>query len=256
MNQHRRYRNPPVEEALCEFRFKPGPDWNLTIPGKLQSEIGDDYAGKPRQQMVVDVGLEAQRGRPSKLQYGEGLGKVQLVTPDEKRIVGIGPDVLSIHILRPYQTSPRPKESGWNEFRPRIEKALGAYWKVAQPEGVIRIGIRYINKIVIPQKTLRIGDYLKCALPEVSGLPDDLKNFISRVEYAYEDGVRLVLSHGSIDAPADHRGFLLDLDMIWESSEPILSDVALAKVDNLRTREREAFETIITDKVREVFDAG
>ena len=43
MQERRRYRNPPIEEALCEFRFKPGRDWDLTIPGKLQAAIGEEY---------------------------------------------------------------------------------------------------------------------------------------------------------------------------------------------------------------------
>ena len=46
------------------------------------------------------------------------------------RMVGIGPDVLSVHMLRPYQDPDKAEEGGWVEFRPRIETALGAYWKV------------------------------------------------------------------------------------------------------------------------------
>ena len=101
MQERRRYRNPPIEEALCEFRFEPGRDWDLTIPGKLQTAIGDEYIGKPQEQRVIKVGLEAQGGQPSNLRFGEGLAKVQLVTSNGKRMVGVGPDVLSIHMLRP-----------------------------------------------------------------------------------------------------------------------------------------------------------
>ncbi|MXZ87792.1 MAG: TIGR04255 family protein [Dehalococcoidia bacterium] len=72
----------------------------------------------------------------------------------------------------------------------------------------------------------------------------------------YPDGVLLILSQGSVDAPKNHVGFLLDLDVIWESTEPIARDEALTKAGDLRAREREAFETIITDKARELFDAG
>ena len=255
MQQRRRYKNPPIEEALCEFRFKPGQDWDLTIPGKLQTELGDEYTGKPQEQRVVEMGLETQGDQPSKLSLGEGLARVQLVTKDGKRMVGVGPDVLSVHMLRPYQDLPHPERSGWDEFEPRISTALDAYWKVTQPKGVCRIGIRYINKIVVPQKTVRVESYLNCALPEVSGLPDRLNNFMSRVEYAYHDGVRLVLSQGPINAPKDHVGFLLDLDVIWESTEPVARDEALTKAGDLRAREREAFETVITDEARELFDA-
>ncbi len=255
MHQHRRYKNPPIEEALCEFRFKPGQDWDFTIPGKLQTEFGDEYTGKPRDQRVVEVELKAQGGRPPNLQYNEALASVQLVTKAGKRMVGVGPDVLSVHMLRPYQDPDKAEESGWAEFHPRIETALNAYWKVAAPDGVTRIGIRYINKIVIPQKTVEVSSYLTCALPEVSGLPDSRKNFMSRVEYAYSDDVRLVVSQGSIEAPSDHVGFLLDLDVIWEGATPLARDKALAKASDLRTRERAAFETVITDKTRELFDA-
>ena len=252
---HRRYRNPPVEEALCEFRFQPDQEWDLTIPGRLHVELGNEYTGKPQEQKVVNVSLNAQEGQPSKLSYEEGYAKTQLVTEDGKRQVGVGKDVLSVHMLRPYQDPRLPEKSGWDEFRGRVENALGAYWKVMQPKGVNRVGIRYINKIVIPQRMVRVDSYLKCALPEVRGLPDLLGSFMSRVEYNYKDGVRLILSQGATDAPKGHVGFLLDLDVIWESTDWVVRDDALARVDDLRAREREAFEIVITDKARELFDA-
>ncbi len=146
MNLRRRYSNPPIIEALCEFHFKPGLDWNLTMPGKLHTELGDDYTGKPRHQKSVELGVQFHEGSPRNVQLGEGPNRVQLVTENEKRIVGIGPNVLSVHMLRPYQdTRLHAEKSGWDEFQLRIVKALETYWKVAKPEGVKRIGVRYIN---------------------------------------------------------------------------------------------------------------
>ena len=255
MTERRRYSNPPIEEALCEFRFGPGQEWDLTIPGKLQAEFGDEYTGKSRQQRVVELGLESQEGRPPNVRYGEGLARVQLLSKDGTRLVGVGPDVLSIHMLRPYQAEDSSTCTGWEEFRTRIAAALDGYFRVAEPVGVSRIGIRYINKIVVPKKTVRVEHYLRCALPDVKGLPDRMNSFVSRVDYAYEDGVRLVLSQASIEAPSTHVGFLLDLDVIWEHNEPATRDSALIKVDDLRDRERVAFEAVITDMTRGLFDA-
>lgn len=85
MSERHRYQNPPIEEALCEFHFRPGQDRNLTIPGKLQTKLGDEYTGKPQEQRVVQVGLESQGGEPPNLRYGEGLGRVLLATKDDKR---------------------------------------------------------------------------------------------------------------------------------------------------------------------------
>ncbi len=255
--ERRTYRNPPIEEAVCEFRFKPSQDWDLTIPGKLQAEISGDYTGRPQEQRVIDVAFRTAGRKPPELKYGEGLAKVQLVTNDGKRKVGVGQDVLSIHMLRPYQQSADVTGSGWEEFRPRIEEALDAYWKVAAPEGVSRIGIRYINKIVVSPSggLVRIEDYLNCAPPDVKGLPDHMIKYVSRAEYSYGDGARLILSHGTVKHPPGSIGFLLDIDVISEMSTPVDSGKALEIVNDLRKRERDAFEKLITKTARELFDA-
>ena len=44
-------------------------------------------------------------------------------------MIGVGPDVLSVHMLRPYHDPLRSDHSGWDEFQPRISEALDAYWK-------------------------------------------------------------------------------------------------------------------------------
>lgn len=255
MDQRRRYKNPPIEEAICEFHFIPGQEWNFTIPGKLHTELSNEYAGRPQEQKVVQVGLETQDDKPPNLRYGEGLAKVQLVTEDGNRMIGVGPDVLSIHILRPYQSTIGSQSGGWAEFYPRIQAAVEAYWKVSEPRAVSRIGIRYINKIVIPQKAVKVEDYLKCAMPNVSGLPDHINSFMSRAEYNYQDNVQLIILQGSIETPPNSVGFLLDLDVIWQGADPVTQDDALIKVIELRERERRVFETVITDKTRELFDA-
>ena len=256
MSAPRRYRNPPIEEALCEFRFLPGMEWDLTMPGKLQGKLGGDYTGKPQEQRAYDVALQTQGGQPAAMKYGEGLLKVHLVTPDGKRKVGVGRDVLSVHMLRPYQHPERPDQRGWSEFRERIDSALRAYWSVAEPEGVTRIGIRYINKIVFPGLPVRIEEYITCATPDVQGLPDLIRNYASQSEYAYDSGERLVLSHGTVDTGPSQGGLLLDIDLIAERSEPVDRGEALRLADNLRDLERDAFEALITDKARDLFDVG
>lgn len=260
MVSRRQYKNPPIEEALCEFQFVAGEDWDLTIPGKLHAEL-DDYIGKPRQQNVMEFGVEAVEDRPPSLHYGEGLGRVQLLTGQGTRIVGVGPDVLSVHMLKPYQDpSIRSQQNGWVEFRRRIEEALEAYWKVASPRGVQKIGVRYINKITLPTRTPVFEDYLRCALPTVSGLPDEIKGFLGSTEYVYNDGVllNLIVARGATGISDDllvSSEVFLDLDVVWASESVILQSDALQKVENLRDRERKAFEAIITDKSRKLFDA-
>ena len=226
------------------------------MPGKLHTELARDYPAKPEQQRLARVDLEFQEGRPKGVHLEDDIGKVLLVSEDRKRLVGVAPDTLSVHMLRPYQRADLGECGGWGEFSGRINTALSAYWGVARPAGVQRIVVRYINKIVIPDPVLEVGDYLRSALPDISGLPETVLEFASRVVYHLDEGVRLGLSQGGARAAGGQLAVLLDIDASWESSSYLDVEMAMARAKALRDREREAFERVVTDKARELFDAA
>jgi len=239
------YKNPPIIEAICELHFVPESEWDPTLSGKLHAELLDDYPGKPRYQKSIEFGAQFRENSLSNLPFGKGAEIVQLITANQKRIVGVGRDVLSVHMLAPYHDPQNPDKVGWAEFQQRIGRALGVYWDVVQPQGAKRIGIRHINKLAVPEELTSVEEYLRCALPTVNGLPDNLLNLMSQVEYAYPDGVKLRLSQGKV-----RDGFILDIDLIKESTDAFTWESADGLMDDLRTREREVLETIITDKAR------
>lgn len=254
--KRRQYGNPPIQEAVCEFRLKSGAPWNLTIPGKLQlalQESGADYAGNPRQQTEFEVNFETHPGAAPHLRYREGPGKTQLLTTDGRRMVSVGPDVVSVHLLHPYQDPRLGVDAGWPEFAERIRSALDAYWRVASPEGVLRVGVRYINRLPGAVSLDDMHRFLRSAPPSVNALPDRMTAVMSRIEYRYGDGAHLVLSQGT--APGHDPILLLDLDVFRESEAPMSASEALTWAKKLREREREAFEALITDDARSLFDA-
>lgn len=243
------YKNPPIEEALVEFRFVPRQEWDLTIPGKLaqHSSIKDQYPGKPRTQKMLQAELQAMAGQPAGFAVHEGVGRVQLIDNDARRLVSLGPDVLSVNSLRPYE--------GWGDFRPRIEAALLAYAEIAGATEVKRIGVRYINKVTLPVTDFDLDTFFRCGPPSAEGLPKHMSGFLSRVEYVYEDGAKLLLTHASVGALEGSSAFLLDLDVIWEAQAPLAVEKVMSLVNDLHEREGKAFEAIITDEARKVFDA-
>ena len=247
-NKRRNYPNPPIEEAVVEFGFVPGPEWDLTIPGKLHQhpDIGNQYPGKPRTQKRLEAALRTEPGQPPNVAVREGVARIQLVNDDGRRMISLGSDVMSANTLRPYD--------GWEQFRPRIEAALGAYTEVAKPTGVSRIGVRYINKIVLPGTETDFETYIGYTLTSGTELPSKKAAFMSRVEYIYDDGVKLLITQATIDAPEGTPAFVLDLDVIWEGAEKkILDEGIMELVDDLHIREGQAFEATITDAARLLF---
>ncbi len=244
----RGYKTAPIHEALVEFRFEPGQEWDPTFAGKLHTHesIRSVYTGKPRQQKIVQAQLRAGTEEPTSFQVREGAGRTQLINSDNTKHLSLGSDVLSVHELAPY--------SGWSSFRPRIEKALQAYDDVATPKGVTGIGVRYLNSITIPSAELTLKEYFTCSPPDINGFPKTMTGFMNRVEYIEDEDIKFVLTFASIEAPTGSLGFLLDLDFNWDGpTVPVASVMQL--VDDLHEREGIAFEATITDKAREIFNA-
>ena len=116
------YKNPPIDEAVCEFTFNTSPDADFfTLPGKLHTLLQKDYSGKPREQPHHTVVANQAVPQPN-ISLQTELFRIQLPTADEKKLVSIGRKTLAVSILRPY--------TGWDEdFRGRVEVALRAYTK-------------------------------------------------------------------------------------------------------------------------------
>lgn len=249
--ERRKYRNPPIEEAICEFRFVPSQEWDPTVPGRFYEKIRETYSAKPREQRVVEAGFQVSRQSvDSSMRLKQGVAKVQFPTEDGKRLVAIGPDVMSVHVLRPYP--------GWEEdFRSRITQALQAYEDVTAPKGVRQIGLRYINQIVLEGDSISLDEYFTSPPRTPDSFPKQTSAIFSRIESFYKDDpIRLVVTFASVQAPEGKSAFLLDLDLVWMSDDSIIAfDDVMNKVEELRHRERDAFEALITDRAREVFDA-
>src|SRR5450759_1726858 len=157
----RQYINPPIAEALCEFYFSPSQPWDWTIPGLLYDKFKTDFPRKS-QQNVLQVELHAEREEINQNIKG-GMARMQFLREDGRALVQVGPDLLVVNHLKPY--------SGWRIFKADITRSLATYCDTAQPRGIQRIGLRYINKIEFPYPSVEIEDYLLSAPRIPSEIP-------------------------------------------------------------------------------------
>ncbi len=242
----RRYRNPPIEEALCEFQFVPGPEWDLTMPGLIWERLKAEYPAKPRSQAVSTVQVGQQAGGPS-IELQQAPPRIQFRSADLRHLVAVGPGVLSVHMLRPY--------TGWEHLEARVASALLSYCSVAEPVGISRIGVRYINRIVVMAATVDLSDYFTSPPDPPSALPQQLASFIMRWESSFDDiDGRLVTTFASVPEDGEQCAFILDIDVIREWADPMPIQDAMVALNDLRARESVVFEALIQDKAREVFD--
>jgi uncharacterized protein (TIGR04255 family) len=240
------YPHPPIQEALVELRFSEDDGWNWTWPGRFWALVKDEYDGEPRSEQAISVNAH-QQARTMTTRAVSGVGRVLLTRTADSGLVALSPLAMSVHILKPYL--------GWAVFRPRVVSAIEAHQKISPNARVTRIGVRYMNRIVIQGETLDLSDWFTSSPTVPQQVGPSLAGLMSRVETVYDDGARLAITLANVphDVAKEHA-FFLDLDLWSNPTEPmLLSEEVFKVIELLHDRESKAFEAMITNKTRELF---
>ncbi|MDP2936786.1 MAG: TIGR04255 family protein [Dehalococcoidia bacterium] len=240
----RKYGNPPITEAVCEFRFAPSTPWDLTIPGLVYEEVRGTFP-KKRQATTLEARMSAgPEGLEHHIATTPGM---QFVREDEKALLQVGKDLLSAHHLKPYPT--------WQEFLPLVRHGFDAYCKVARPQGVGRIGLRYINRVEIKAERVKMEDYFEFHPTVGPQLPQNLDEFSITIQIPFENGRdRTRLQLGSVKGEPNTVTAILDIDYSLARSDQVSLDTVFEWVEVAHSHVEDVFEGCITDKLRAVFE--
>lgn len=202
MRKEKKYKYPPVNEALCEFQFE-SDSWDLAVPGLVYERVQDTFP-KRRPAKVVTVSLSPTS--ESLKQQVQTEERVRFLRNDEKALIQVGRCFLAINHLKPY--------SSWREFLRLIEQGLTAYREIAAPKCIQRVGLRYINRIEIREKSIELENYFHFRPFVGPELLQDIDAFICGIQVPFEgsrDTLRLQLASTTAKDP-DISVAILDLD--------------------------------------------
>ena len=243
----KQYANPPIIEAVCEFRFTPDTPWDLTVPGLVYEKIKDKFPQK-EQRTVQEIEIKQ---TPQGIQQEvRTFDRVLFLENTRKMLVQLGPRVLAVNSLKPYP--------GWEKFEVAIREAFEALTTIVEVKGLQRIGLRYINQIEIPEPSVELEDYFNFYLFTGPRLPQEMSSFIAGCEFPYEnnrDKSRVQLRNFSNGA--DGKVLLrLDIDYFLAQPKGIEIGEAMNWVETAHDRVEEIFEGCITDRLRGLFGGG
>jgi len=248
----RKYEKPPLVEALCEFRFLGDQAWDWTIPGIVYERIKIDYPEK-RQEGVLEVPV---RQTPDAMLVGmkTGISKMQFFKADKSALVQIGPDLLAVNAVPQGSDHPYP---GWEKFKPEVLRHLKTYRDVASPKSLARVGVRYINRVMVPTgEKFSLERYFR-ALPNIpAGLPQVLSTILINIEVPFEDPpgtLRFIFGSANTDEP-DVAHFLLDMEMYVAGDQVPTLDAVGDWLEKAHARVEAAFDASFTDEThRDIF---
>jgi len=256
--RRRQYRKPPVMEAIARLQWSDLVPWTFTTPGSVFEKLRDLYPEEPRTQGIMQAGLFApeeggigQVGGPginAGFEVRAGPQRVLYSDQEGTRLLGLSPGDISVHGLRPYE--------GWESLESRLRVGLERLTSIMDRGSakVSMVGLRYINRIEIPESALEFEDYLNIDLNYPPGYPTTVTAFLDRVEMQYDgENVGLAFTWASTEAAADSAAFMLDLDLTAQLDRPLSVQESLVVLQDLKMKEGRAFEGVLKDRLREQF---
>lgn len=241
----RKYKNPPLVEALCEFQFIPNQPWDVTIPGLLYEKIKDTF---PDRQQKIGLGVQLKVTEKELEHRVEPIPPlIQFHKKDKTALIQVAPDLLVVNHLQPYPE--------WEIFKSMILENLQKYIEVANPKGFKRIGLRYINVFEFAKPEIELEDYFKYRPYIHEKLPKTLSTFITKTEFPLEDGNEILIMTLALQVPSKPNvlAILLDIDYAMIKTEYVMLDNVQNWLEKAHNKAEEAFEESITEKARILF---
>lgn len=143
------YRRPPITEAVVELRL--ADQIGVAEVDKIRDRLAPDYPVPP--ELMQNISFTTGRGEQNRAQVD--FAGYRLSSLDAINVAIVGRQNLTASRLAPY--------SDWEDFIGRARRNWTIWRKVAGWHEVSRVGVRYINRIDVPnpdEKPLPIDDYL------------------------------------------------------------------------------------------------
>jgi uncharacterized protein (TIGR04255 family) len=247
MTSTRHYLNAPITEAIIDLRVQPRT--GLKLEELEQVVSGEEFAYPKRDGMFEVVGkMEVHSGVSASASVGQTQTGFKFTSDDAKHIWQSRRNGFTFSRLAPYES--------WQPFRDEACRLWTRYRKQFEPLSIVRLAVRYINRIDIPGDGIELKDYFRTS-PEVSeDLPQRLAGFFMQLRIPQEDLQGQLLINQTIVPPANEGvvSVVLDVDLFRSDDVPNDEPGIWRFFEELHVRKNEVFEACITNKTRELFD--
>ena len=227
---------PPLVEAAIEFRVSD----RLSEPelGRLDRRY-NRKAGWSREELF-EITTQIHSGGSSHSRNRLGA---RFRSMDGNRIVTLTHETLGISCLAPYP--------GWSLFLEDVRKQYTAWRKIVGRRRLMRIGVRYINRIDIPfagRSVINYADYVNFQTGEPAILNASARAWAVQVNSGIiEDNLDVNLGCASMESPLlDHVSIALDIDVFRGGVDvPQDDDDIWGLLELIRNRRTEIFHSCL-----------
>ncbi len=239
----------PITEALIDIRVELPPGKGLADLSEVRDQLADQYPGC-RERRRFHGKLSFKASDPPVMDVSqEGLDGYLMTSADGRQVVQARLDGFTFSRLRPYQN--------WEHLRSQAKSLWGTYHQALRPVRIVRIAVRYINRIEIP---VPVGDLKEWLLtgPELApGLPQSLADYFFKIHLPFNEPHGFVNITQKIDfEPKDAPNcvpLIFDIDAFLPIATDTSDEEVWARFEDLRSIKNRVFFESTTKKTLELF---
>ena len=241
----RHYSRAPIAEAILELRVVLPDHVTLDDLASLMKDDPDYPTSNP--QIAVQGQFEIIRDDVISSASGRIVGHAW-PRQDQRRVVQAHLDRFVFSWLPPYDR--------WDVFLEEAESMWSRFRSVAQPQQVVGVGVRFVNKIDIHSSAVEIKDYLRTSVDVSPYLPQFISGLFMQIDVPLQRHQAMAtITTMLTESPEEGQtSLVLDIDtrrQVAMSLDDKSFDADLrASLAVLRDAKNYVFEACITDATR------
>jgi len=239
--------NAPITEALLDIRVQLPREIDLKKLEVFHENIKSRFPDK-KQRISFETGFQLSPEKPPvPLPASGGVYGYMFSSPNEKKVVQTRLDGFTFNKLKPYEN--------WERFFSEAQELWALYLKIANPEKVTRIALRYINRIEIPLPIKDFKEYI-LTIPEIApNLPQGIARLFMQISIPNHETQATAIVTEAMESTADIQKlpFILDIDVFQETLSSADEPEIWERFKKLRVFKNDIFFKSITEKTKELF---
>ena len=243
----RHLRNAPITEAIFDFRVKARAGFRGEEFAPLRSELANRFPKmEDRRAPQTTFAVVEGKSQPPVVQ-DLGMQGYFFKSADEKTIAQFRVDGFTFNQLYPY--------TSWQDLFPSVMELWRLYSATARPEVILRLAVRYINRIPFPPGPVNLETYLRTAPVIPPELPQHLSSFLTRVTIHDPDvNIAAHVAQALEAATSGQPAVIFDIDA-FKQGEFVTDDPAIEETFNrLRDFKNLIFFNSLTEETLRQFE--
>lgn len=237
--------NAPIVEAIIDIRTVLPSDTDTTKLAQFGEILKDHYKHREEQKYLKSNVRLHEKNKEPEIRTESGIKGFLFRSEEQQKVLQVQIDGFSFSKLKPYET--------WDLFFEEGKELWNHYVEIANPSKVVRIALRYINRIVVPADFSDFNEYLLTNPKIAENLPQSVANFFMRLTMVRPEIEAIaILTQTMEDLTGNKLPLILDIDVVkkkeFKADDEIWKDFL-----ELREFKNEIFFNSITDKTKELF---